>query len=217
MEDVARAGRTVLFVSHNMPAVEGLCTRGVCLEDGSVRFIGPAAAAVSFYLKARQCAPASRSLAEIPRRHGTQEARFTRLTIRDAEGNVSNPLRMGSTIEVDAMIECRRRIMDPTVGILFADQLGQTMLRAFSFESSRGFGVFEGQVSVRCRFERFPLMPGRYTCHLWLSRHSHPVDYVEDAAEITIVPADVYGTGRSPDSHNGGICFAPHAWEVGAP
>jgi homopolymeric O-antigen transport system ATP-binding protein len=217
MEDVARAGRTVLFVSHNMPAVEGLCTRGICLDAGTVRFTGPASAAVSFYLEAHQTTPARLPLAEIPRRYGTLEARFTRLSIRDAEGNESTSLRMGSAIEIEVTIECSQRIVDPAVGILFADQRGQTVLRAFSFESSRGFGPFDDQTSVRCRFERFPLMPGRYTCHLWLSRHRYPIDYVEGAGEITIVPADVYGTGRNPDTQNGGVCFAPHAWEVSAP
>src|SRR6266700_1002826 len=190
MKDVASGGRTVLFVSHNMPAVEGLCTRGVCLDAGSLSFIGPASAAVSAYLKANRTANPGGALADIPRRHGTLEARFTRLSLRDADGNESTPLRMGSALEVEATIETTRRIMDPVVGILFADQRGQTVLRAFSFESSRGFSPFQGCTRVRCRFEALPLMPGQYTCHLWLSRHRYPIDYVEGAGEITIVPAD---------------------------
>jgi hypothetical protein len=123
---------------------------------------------------------------------------------------------MGSPLEFDVTIECSRRILDPVVGILLADGRGQTVLRAFSFESSRGFTPFEGRMTVRCRFESMPLMPGPYTCHLWLSRHRYPIDYLEGAGEITIVPADVYGTGRNPDTFNGGTCFAPHTWEVSA-
>lgn len=214
MEDVARAGRTVLFVSHNMPAVEGLCTRGVCLDAGSIRFIGSASDAVSAYLKASRSAQPSGSLSDRPRRHGTLEAKFVRLDIRDAGGNETTQLRMGSALEVEATIDCGQRIVDPVVGILFADQRGQTVLRAFSFESSRGFTAFEGSTRVRCRFATFPLMPGQYTCNLWLSRHRYPIDYVEGAGEITIVPADVYGTGRNPDTNNGGVCFALHSWEV---
>jgi lipopolysaccharide transport system ATP-binding protein len=40
MGDVARGGRTVLFVSHNMPAVQALCNRAVYLKSGSVRAVG---------------------------------------------------------------------------------------------------------------------------------------------------------------------------------
>jgi homopolymeric O-antigen transport system ATP-binding protein len=214
MEDVARAGRTVLFVSHNMPAVEGLCTRGVCLDAGSIRYIGPASDAVSDYLRASRSAVPSGSLADLPRRHGTLEAKFVRLSVRDGEGNETTQLRMGAALDIEATIECSCRIVDPAVGIMVADHRGQTVLRAFSFESSRGLSVLEGSTRVRCRFESLPLMPGQYTCNLWLSRHRYPIDYVEGAGEITIVPADVYGTGRNPDVNNGGVCFAPHSWEV---
>jgi lipopolysaccharide transport system ATP-binding protein len=50
MEDVAREGRTVLFVSHNMFSVKSLCQRGVLLEDGQVRFDGEISKTVDTYL-----------------------------------------------------------------------------------------------------------------------------------------------------------------------
>jgi lipopolysaccharide transport system ATP-binding protein len=50
MEDAARTGRTVVFVSHNMVAVQSLCTRAVMLEDGRVRADGPVGEVVSEYL-----------------------------------------------------------------------------------------------------------------------------------------------------------------------
>src|SRR3974390_623017 len=51
MEEVAGSGRTGLVVSHNMPAVEGLCSRGICLDAGSIAFNGSASAAVASYLR----------------------------------------------------------------------------------------------------------------------------------------------------------------------
>lgn len=52
MQDISRGdGRTVLFVSHNMAAVQGLCTRVVVLEHGSVVFEGDTNQSVEFYLK----------------------------------------------------------------------------------------------------------------------------------------------------------------------
>ncbi|MFE3846671.1 polysaccharide ABC transporter ATP-binding protein [Flavobacterium sp. LB3P45] len=51
MQDISRAGgRTVLFVSHNMAAVKSLCTRGIVLEHGKVKFDGKIENAVSYYL-----------------------------------------------------------------------------------------------------------------------------------------------------------------------
>ncbi|HBJ36407.1 MAG TPA: polysaccharide/polyol phosphate ABC transporter ATP-binding protein [Planctomycetaceae bacterium] len=50
MSDVASSGRTILFVSHNMTAVDGLCTRGVCLAEGAIARIGTSQEAILQYL-----------------------------------------------------------------------------------------------------------------------------------------------------------------------
>ncbi|HDG97553.1 MAG TPA: ATP-binding cassette domain-containing protein, partial [Desulfobacterales bacterium] len=50
MQDVGRAGRTVLFVSHNMPAVARLCSRTILLEEGQVLKDGPSRDVISAYL-----------------------------------------------------------------------------------------------------------------------------------------------------------------------
>src|SRR3989449_2559596 len=50
MGDVAKEGRTVLLISHNMAAVENLCQRGVVLHQGQIRFVGPVTEAVELYL-----------------------------------------------------------------------------------------------------------------------------------------------------------------------
>ncbi|MDZ4768862.1 MAG: ABC transporter ATP-binding protein, partial [Chloroflexota bacterium] len=50
MGDVAKSGRTVLFVSHNMAAVEALCSRALLLERGRTAFLGAASEAIGRYL-----------------------------------------------------------------------------------------------------------------------------------------------------------------------
>src|SRR5262249_51512598 len=52
MSDVARRGQTVFFVSHNMAAVEGLCTRAVFLQQGELLGNGPTAQVIDQYLRA---------------------------------------------------------------------------------------------------------------------------------------------------------------------
>jgi lipopolysaccharide transport system ATP-binding protein len=50
MQDVASAGRTVLFVSHNMAAINNLCSAGIVIDTGGITFQGQASEAVQFYL-----------------------------------------------------------------------------------------------------------------------------------------------------------------------
>src|SRR5678810_887991 len=54
MNHVASRGRTVLFVSHNMGAVQTLCTRAVMLEEGQLLMRGPTQEAVDYYLSSGQ-------------------------------------------------------------------------------------------------------------------------------------------------------------------
>src|SRR5437660_11203960 len=75
MGEVARGGRTVLFVSHNMHAVASLCSRGLVLRQGALEFDGPAADAISRYLSQSRSAAAD---APPDRRAGSGEWRFTR-------------------------------------------------------------------------------------------------------------------------------------------
>ena len=51
MQDVSSEGRTILFVSHNMKAVEGLCKKGIILENGRLAYTGSAEDSVKRYLK----------------------------------------------------------------------------------------------------------------------------------------------------------------------
>src|SRR5438067_4893754 len=50
MEEVSRGGRTILFVSHQMAAVQNLCQRGILLKDGQIAKSGPIAEVITSYL-----------------------------------------------------------------------------------------------------------------------------------------------------------------------
>src|SRR5436305_3344688 len=68
MGDVAREGRTIIFVSHNMAAVESLCRRGVLLEGGRVTAVGSQMEAIAEYL--RSTTPPGHTLRERTDRRG---------------------------------------------------------------------------------------------------------------------------------------------------
>lgn len=82
MDDVAQAGRTILFVSHNMAAVQRLCGRAVLLDRGTVAAAGPIGEVVGRYLAGD--APAREAARFEPRaRTGTGWARITDVRVLD--------------------------------------------------------------------------------------------------------------------------------------
>ncbi len=85
MEDVSRSGRTVLFVSHNMPAITRLCSRAALLDSGKLVQQGPTHEVISTYVEGSLASGPSRKweLAQAP---GTDELKLLSVDIRKLDG-----------------------------------------------------------------------------------------------------------------------------------
>lgn len=94
MKDVSGQGRTVIFVSHNMAAVKGLCTQGIILRNGNLIFSGDAESACSSYLGSSMQL-AGDSLIDRKDRQGTGSIRIEELFFIGKSGNVLNTLISG--------------------------------------------------------------------------------------------------------------------------
>ena len=101
MGDVARGGRTVLFVSHNMAAVKTLCTKGVLLKDGAVWQIGDAAAVVGIYLQAGMVGEHECSWPDPASAPGNQSVRLLRACVRPPDSAPVITIDTGAIIQVD--------------------------------------------------------------------------------------------------------------------
>lgn len=207
MNDVASGGRTVLFVSHNMAAVEGLCTRGVVLQGGRVAFDGPTRGALEAYGRMQSVRPAS--LADRRDRQGTGAARLQAIRILNAAGEPTHSISMGGSFTVELVIE--GKIPSAHVAIMLGSALRTQMLRCHSFEQVAEEVRIDGVHTVRCKFVDCPLMHGTYDVHVWLGQRAEAADFVQNAEVLTIEPRDVYGTGRLPDPQ-GGVAFCKAEW-----
>ncbi len=214
MSEVSREGRTVLFVSHNMAAVESLCNRCLNLSNGVMTLDGPPKSVITKHL-ARYSLPSLHTpLTQRMDRVGSGEARFTEFRFLDSGGNEASQILMGEALTIEAEFVAQQPISEPVFGFLFADSMGKIVMRSYSFESHKGpTPTISNTGKTRCHFQQVPLMPGLYHIHAWLSQHRHPIDFVEHVAQIEVLQSDIYGTGHAPDVNNGGVCFALHQWE----
>jgi lipopolysaccharide transport system ATP-binding protein len=89
MENVANAGRTVLFVSHSMEAVARLCNNAILLKNGSVQFSGSSEKAIDIYLGNDLGTTARRKWDDLSRSPGNNIVRLVEVNVHDSEGNVA--------------------------------------------------------------------------------------------------------------------------------
>ena len=86
MNDVARQGRTVLLVSHSMPAITALANKGLLLQDGGVCFQGEVHSATQMYLSSRSIEQTRWSRPINEQQSEDQSVRITDLSLTDATG-----------------------------------------------------------------------------------------------------------------------------------
>jgi lipopolysaccharide transport system ATP-binding protein len=88
MEDVGRQGRTILFVSHNMPAVTRLCERTILLGEGGVQMDGPSHQVAGVYLDSGVGSSAEREWPDVTKAPGSDVLRLRAVRLRGKDGRV---------------------------------------------------------------------------------------------------------------------------------
>jgi lipopolysaccharide transport system ATP-binding protein len=100
MGDVGRSGRTVLFVSHNMLAVQALCRRAICLDHGQVVADGHPASVISAYLRDTTRSETQVEYDDPATAPGNQKIRVRRASVHSADGMSAESITVRTSIEV---------------------------------------------------------------------------------------------------------------------
>jgi lipopolysaccharide transport system ATP-binding protein len=182
MGEVASSGRTVLFVSHSMEAVQKLCRRGILLEAGVVTTDGIAAdVAEAYYQKV-----SSRQTRVESEEHGLA---VKQVVLRDSEGRDSKRFRPGDDLVVEVQLEASRRIEQPYLIIAIHGSRGNCFTANMLLDGHSPIAL-EGEESVACRFMSLPLLPQqRYGVSVWIraGQEKEPVLYCPDVQSFTVV------------------------------
>jgi lipopolysaccharide transport system ATP-binding protein len=109
MGAVAKGGRTVLFVSHNMAAIRQLCQRCVLLEGGGLERIGPAGEVVEQYLKRAVGYSAAMALRHFPL-DASKEFQVLSAALADGAGNPTASFTCDEPVEIEMTCRVHRRI-----------------------------------------------------------------------------------------------------------
>jgi len=135
MSDVARTGRTVLFVSHNMQALQSLCTRAVHLDQGRVAAIGTAQAIVAEYLSKISSATGEKRwpLESAP---GNEFCRLTAIRVVTAAGANGAVLPSKRDLNIDLEFVAKEQHQGLCVGFDLTNSEGVTVMRSYQTDGA---------------------------------------------------------------------------------
>ncbi|HJU27557.1 MAG TPA: ABC transporter ATP-binding protein [Candidatus Binataceae bacterium] len=209
MGDVARDGRTIVFVSHNMAAIESLCGRCLLTKNGVLAACGEPKEVVTRYLATELKPDAGmRSLTTHPGRRRGSIATMTAVSI-ESDGEVSGFARMGAGMKISVSYSAKRPLR-PVVGIIVKSIQGAPIFAASDRYSRRlENGIAAARATVVCGIEPLQLMPGTYVLDIYLGDSTGDFDVVLDAISFEVLPADMYGTGHLAPPSLGPVFCAP--------
>ncbi|NJM76716.1 MAG: ATP-binding cassette domain-containing protein [Acaryochloridaceae cyanobacterium RU_4_10] len=209
MQDVSQQqGRTVLFVSHNMDAIQRLCSQCVLLERGQLVAQGDTPSIVAKYLSNHSYKASPNDWIDVSQasRLGTGEAWFlaVRYSSLNAEAGFqpysNGPLELNLAIASDAI---------RTVGSLAVTlytQSGTKLVNADIASLDRVIALRNGHNAIKLRIDKLFLNPGIYVLGLWLANISESdgnqaLDYIEYAFDIEVVnlASQRFGMQETPD------------------
>jgi len=188
MSEVARDGRTILFVSHNMAAVRSLCSRSILIDNGEILIDGPTVDCVEHYLGSALAATRTQvDCAAFPRPDNissTSPLRIEKVSIRTI-GNTSY-LRTGESLTVTLEFTCKRRLSRVSWGF-YVEALDSTrLLDVRSATALSPIPVEPGTYSITGSIARNPLAPGRYRLGVGARDESSGLDWLPSVMDFIV-------------------------------
>jgi lipopolysaccharide transport system ATP-binding protein len=217
MGDVAGEGRTVLFVSHNMGAINNLCSQCAWINNGRLQDIGETAAIIHNYLHE---ADQSEGVAEIdltsfPERYGDGQAKLLGARLLSADGQPTTEFNRGKPFTVE--IELESRTISPLVLTLaVVNDLGINVLHTSHFDSSEPMVISEpGRYKTRVVIPSLPLFPGTYKLILGVHTTTMmlPADVIKNILPFSVSePLDSQRPIKTPS--NIFMSWTPSEWNA---
>ncbi len=211
MKEVSKGeGRTVLFVSHNMAAVQNLCTHGLLLMNGTVLNIGNTNEIVKQYLSINQ-KQLSTGYEEFE--DEGKEAWVHSITLKNSQKETTSKLKFGEKFSVKLKVECNIDVsnLEPLIAIDTSNEI--RVFTSSSGEQGMSYSVKkDSSVEVEAFFDNLVLVPGEYSLVLALrSGKTQQFDVIFNALKFEITEEAYIGV--VPHNGSWGVIRVNPVWK----
>jgi ABC-type polysaccharide/polyol phosphate transport system ATPase subunit len=204
--DFEKAGKTLVFVSHDLSLVTERCRRAIWLEAGRVAADGPAAETVARYREHVAEREGQRRLRE-PRssggRIGSGAATITAVRIIDPDGRPVGRLRRGEPAMLEMTAQAKSTLSDFVFGFQVSTVAGAVVLGTNTTVDGFASESFSGEARVRLELASVDLAPGLYALDAAIhARDGAPYDYRRDVLRFEV----------TADAPSAGVWSPPRKW-----
>ena len=200
MQDVSmEGGRTVIFVSHNMAAIESLCQKVIILNEGRQIFTGPTKEGISTYLD-NTSAISKVSISDRKDRTGNGKVRFVDFRILDDRGAYVDNMLSGDTYTFELFYKnfSNQLFKNVVVCLEIIDDRENRLLFLRNDFSKNIIDLNKDSGSIKCKISNLPLAVGTYHFVLYLSMNDvETLDLIFNVRYTDVIGGDFFRTGSN--------------------
>jgi lipopolysaccharide transport system ATP-binding protein len=194
-----------------MAAVGNLCRTGILLQRGRLATGGRIEDVITRYL-ASMTGPESTDLGDRVDRQGNGRLRFLEVKTVGSSADQAG-IVLGQPAGIVLRYQGTPPLRNVHVSIGLHTPYGEGALYLGTDVVGQDFASLPASGSLKCCFDRFPLLPGSYMANIYCTVNGVLADWVMDAARIDVTEGDYYGTGRLPPPGYGTV-VVPYGWEL---
>ena len=215
MSSVAKEGRTILFVSHQMQAITNLCNRAILLDRGKIIKRGNTKDVVDVYLNEKSTGDVI-SVSSREDRQGNGSLKIIDTWIENHQKNKVNQVQTGSTITICAKYHVVKNNEIKNLNVAFALNTIQNIQISDLSNETTGidldFPDYDTGI-IACTIEKLPVNVGIYTYNIMVRDQNRDIiDYIQEAGRFDVIEGDYFGTGKITLSDR--LIMMEHHWEI---
>lgn len=215
MKDVSGEGRTVLFVSHNMAAIQNLCDKAIYLKKGCLEMTGNTDEVIRTYLKAG-VEQQQVQLGDRRDRSGNGAVRFRSVAFLNGSGTEVQNLQSGAEGIIDIEFDQQAGVSLLNFHLAFAidDEYGQRITQFNNEATNQVFTEISPTAKkVRIHIPKLPLKQGRYNFVLYSTVNNEVADWIQDAGYFDVEGGDFFNTGKLLPEGQGSF-YIDHSFQL---
>lgn len=214
MQEVGQAGRTVLFVSHNMAAVQKLCDRVILIGRGQVEYDGETNVGIDRYIGTSMRAGYGEvDLSSHPMRGEGCLPLLKSVRLLDRSGMTKGRFIAGEKMMIEFTFDPVIHLTNPQFAIGVEDNLGSRVFAVATYLASSSLPPLQESCKIVCHIEELILAPGRYIMSLSAGDSNNTlIDWLECALAFEVEHGDYLGIGCNVTPGHGKVLVRSR-WE----
>ena len=209
MQEISKGdGRTVLFVSHNMAAVQNLCTRVMLLNNGTIDTIGETEEVISYYLKKFRNNEVSQELSIRTDRKGNGKLKFLEYWFENENNEKVYAMQSGLAYKMVIRIinTTENNLSNVRISVGIDDDQARRITMFGNDLTNQSINFDSDQTRlVKIFIPSIPFQSGTFHFTLFVSEDTNIADWVMNAGSFEVENGDFFGTGRVVIINQGNI------------